>query len=261
MTLNPIVQEAVSLHFRTPQFRKLHLWYIAILAVVTVTLWPSRGFMEYFRLRSVPAAFEAIAVLQLLGLTGISVFVGLDRLAGIEILRYSEWLEHTRVSIGRLATGKLVSALVHTAFLVIVGSPFLFICAGPAGIPVRAILSTQWIIFLVALFSRIVGMLISVIGESRDVVRIIGSWIYLALLYLGTIQLFQPLNPIIAVVRQQNETSPLVSTVGPVPLAQHPALPSSIYLVSGLVLVTAGFVLALHRHRSRARDVRRAAHD
>ena len=259
MTLNPVIEESINLHFTTHQFKVLHGIYIGSMVLVTVALWPSRGFMEFFSTQTVPAAFEAIVVFQLITLSGISVYVGLDRLAGSAIIRYSEWLERTRLPVRTLLIGKLISALIHTVVLVAVGAPFLFISAGPGGIPVRAVLSAQWIMLLVALFCRMVGMLISFVGESRDVVRIVGSWVFLALFYLGTIQVFQPFNPIIAVVRQQNELSPLVSTVGPVPFSLHPAVPSSAYLLSGMILVVGVFGTAMYRHRSRA--VKQGAHD
>jgi hypothetical protein len=259
VTINPIVEESINLQLRTRQFRVLHTLYIGAVALITVILWPSRGFMEFFSTQSVPAAFEAIVIFQLVTLSGISVFVGLDRLAGSEVIRYSEWLEHTRLPVRKLLSGKLAAAAIHTVVLIAIGSPFLFISAGPGGIPLRAVFSAQWIIFLVALFSRMVGMLISLVGETRDVVRIVGSWVFLALFYLGTIQVLQPLNPIIAVVRQQNEASPLVSTVARVPLSLHPALPSSLYLLSGMILVVVVFTWTMYRHRSRA--VKHSAHD
>lgn len=259
MTFNPVIEESINLQFKTHQFRVLHGIYIGIVALVTVTLWPSRGFMEFFSTQTVPAAFEVVAIFQLIVLSGISISVGLDRLAGSEIIRYSEWLERTRLPVRTLLIGKLVSAVIHTVVLIAIGSPFLFISAGPAGIPVRAVLSAQWIMLLVALFCRMVGLFISLVGESREVVRIIGSWVFLALLYLGTIQVFQPLNPIIAVVRQQNEASPLVSTVDPVPFSLHPAVPSSIYLLAGIFLVIVAFGTTMYRHRSRA--LKRNAYD
>jgi hypothetical protein len=259
MTINPVVEESVNLHFRTRQFRVLHTVYIGALAAVTVVLWPSRGFMEFFSSQTIPAAFEAIVIFQLLAISGISVFLGLDRLAGTEIIRYSEWLEHTHLPVRALLGGKVAAALIHAFVLVAIGSPFLFILAGPGGIPLRAVFSAQWIIFLVALFSRFAGMFISVVGETRDVVRIVGSWIFLALFYMGTLQVLRPLNPIIAVVRQQNEQSPLVSTVGRVPLAIHPAVPSTIYLLSGMILILVASGLAMNRLRIRAAKL--SAHD
>ena len=79
MTLNPVIEESINLHFTTHQFKVLHGIYIGSMVLVTVALWPSRGFMEFFSTQTVPAAFEAIVVFQLITLSGISVYVGLDR--------------------------------------------------------------------------------------------------------------------------------------------------------------------------------------
>ena len=251
MRLNPIVEESLNIYLRTKKFRRLHAIFLGTMTFATIAVWPTRGIMEFFGGGTVPATFEALAVFQLLAISGISLYIGLDRIAGSEIIRYSEWLDRTTVPVRTLIIGKLSSAIMHTIVLMAMASPFLFIAAGPAGIPVRAILSVQWIVLLVAIFCRSVGMLISFLGENRDVVRVVGSWIFLALIFLVTIQLTPPLNPIIAVLRQQNESSLLVSTVESVPFRVHPAVPSSIYLLSGIALAIAGLGLGMRRHRLR----------
>ena len=53
------------------------------------------------------------------------------------------------------------------------------------------------------------------------VVRVIGAWIFLALLYLATIGSVQALNPIIALVRQHSETSLLVTSLDPPQAPNH----------------------------------------
>lgn len=249
MRLNPVIDESIGVYFRSRPYRTTHAVYLGLLGLMTIVVWPGRGFMEFFSTASVPAAFEVLSILQLLLLTGIGMYSGMERLASTRIISYTEWLDHTSIPILRLAAGKILAAVLHTVLLVLLASPFLFIAAGPGGIPVRAVFSTQLVILLIALFCRVAGMSIALLGERRDVIRIVGSWIFLALLYLATLQVLQPVNPIIAVARQQNERSPLVSTVAPVPLAEQPALPAVIAYVAGIALAAGLLLLGMHRHR------------
>lgn len=258
MMLNPIIEESLSVHFRALQYRVVYAVYVGILTVAILLVWPSRGFMEFFATSTVPSAFQALALLQLLLLSGLSIYAGMDRLATAQIIRHSEWLERTRVPVATLYFGKIASSFFNTVMLLSLGVPFLFIAAGPAGIPTRSILATGLILFLVAWFCRLVGMLISIVGEHRDVIRIVGSWIFLALLYLATIQVFQPLNPVIAVIRQQNESSALVSTVDPVPFAENPVVPSAAWYLGGIAVVLLVYAVIMRKQRNRA--VRKGTH-
>lgn len=250
--MNPIVEEAAQTYIHRREYGVLHSAYVGALAAVTVLAWPSQSLMEYFRSGSVPAVFEVVTIVELLALSVIGLVVGQDRLAAADVIRYTEWLERTRLPVSTLVSGKLVSALLHTVALVALGTPFVVIAAGPAGIPIRATLSSQWIILLVALFCRIIGMVLSHTGERYYFLRVVGAWVFLALLYLVTIGVLQSANPIVAVVRQYNEVSPLVSTLGPVPVARHPALVPSIYLLSASVIASALFAWSLAHHRKRA---------
>ncbi len=250
--INPILEESAHLYIRRNEYAILHLAYLGALALVTVVAWPSRGFMEFFRLDTVPAVFEVVAIFELLALSGIGLMAGQDRLAPSQIIRYSEWLERTDLPVRTLLVGKLTAALVHTAILVIIGTPFLIVSAGPAGIPLRAAFASQWIVFVAALFCRIFGLFLSHIGEERYVIRVIGAWVFLAILYLITIGSMQSLNPIIALVRQHSETSQLVTSLDTVPFLQNPALLPTAYLFVGLAMTTAAYGLGLRHHRTRA---------
>ena len=250
--MNPVLDESTRVYLRRKEYAFLHVGYMGVLALVTAAAWPASGYMSFFRLDSVPAVFDVVAIIELLSLSAISLFAGQDRLAASEIIRYSEWLERTRLPVTTLVAGKIVSALLHTVILVVISTPFVIVAAGPAGIPVRAALSSQWIVFMTALLCRTVGLLLSHAGEERYVVRVIGSWLFLALLYLVTIGADSPLNPLIALVRQYGESSPLVTSLDPLPIRNHPALLPTVYLLVGIAAATAAFAVTLYRHRSRA---------
>jgi len=251
MTIAPILEESFHVYLQTRAYRRLHVFYILGLATVTVLVWPSRGFMDFFSTESVPSAFQVVLILQLLALSAVATYSGMDRVASEEIIRYSEWIGRTPVRLRTLMIGKLTAGSLHTLLLIVLGLPFLVIAAGPAGIPLRALVSGVLVMALVVTLCRTVGMIISVVGEEHDVIRIVGSWVFLALLYLGTIQVLQPLNPIIAVSRQQNELSPLVGTLERVTLAEHPAMEPLLYMLPLIFVALIVYGISLVRVQSR----------
>lgn len=246
---NPILEEAAEVYMRRREYLWFHVVYAAAIALFTVMVWPARGFMYFFRTESVPAVFQATVVVHVLVVTAVSIYVGLDRLADSQIIRYSEWLERTAIPVGALFRGKMTAAVVHTLFLTAVGVPFAIVAAGPSGTPIAAVLASETIVLLSGLAGRVAGMLISHVGEYRYVVRVVGAWLYIALLFVATVQLYRPLNPIVAVVRQHLESSPFMQPSEALPLPQNPLVASGVPMLI-LVLVLAGvYRITLARHR------------
>ncbi len=240
---NPLLEESAAVYVRRREYLWLHLVYVAGLAVLAVVLWPARGFMYFFRTETVPGSFQATIIIHVLAVTGLSLAIGLDRIAESQIIRYSEWLERTAVPIRVLFTGKVVSAVAHTFFLVMAGVPFAVVAAGPAGISLTTVAASEAIVLLAGLLARIAGMLISHVGETRYVVRVIGSWVFLALLFVVTVRAYPPLNPIVAVIAQHSESSPV---------AGNPFLASGAPLAGAVIVLVALFWFSLERHRKAA---------
>lgn len=250
---NPILEEAAALYLRRREYLLFHLLSLAGAAFFTFVLWPSRDFMYFFRTGSVPAVFQATLVAHVLGVTGLSLYAGLDRLADSQIIRHSEWLERTAIPTGVLARGKLLAATVHTAMLTVLALPFAVIAAGPAGISIRAVAASEVIVLLSGLAGRYAGMIISHLGETRYVVRVVGGWIFAALLFVATIQFYQPLNPIVAVVAQHAESSPLMRIDGRTNVATHPLVTSGAPLLAVAIALAGLYWFSLTRHRANAK--------
>lgn len=246
---NPILEEAAQVYLRRREYLIFHLVSLAGAVLMTFALWPSRGFMYFFRTESVPAVFQATVIVHVLAVTGLSLYAGLDRLADAQIIRYSEWLERTALPVGVLARGKILAGFVHTLMLTVVFVPFAVIAAGPAGIPIAAVLASEVIVLLSGIAGRLAGMLISHAGETRYVIRVIGGWIFVAVLFVATIQFYQPLNPIYAVIAQHAEDSPLMRTGTATSLVEHPLFSSGVPLVVTIAALMALYWYSLARHR------------
>lgn len=207
---NPILEEAAEVYIRRREYLIFHLAYAAAIALFTVLLWPTRGFMYFFRTETIPAAFQATVIAHVIIVSGVSLYAGLDRLAENQIIRYSEWLERTHLPVGILFRGKLAAGMVHTIFLVLMAAPFAVVAAGPAGVPLAAVVASEVIVLIVGLISRFAGMIISHLGETRYVLRVVGAWLFVALFFVVTVQAYQPMNPIAAVIAQHEDDSPFM---------------------------------------------------
>ena len=113
----------------------------------------------------------------------------------------------------------------------------------------QVIAASLVLLLLVALASRLAGMLISHVGERRYVIRVIGGWIYLALLYVATVQILPVLNPIVALVQQYGSTSPSTALSGSASIAPHPLLHPVIAMTGLILLVALLYVTGLLSHK------------
>jgi hypothetical protein len=256
---NPIMEEASEVYLRRREYVRLHIAYLIVHIVFAVLLWPNRGFMDYFRTDTVPVAFQGMVIIHLLAAATISLYAGLDRLAESQIIKHSEWLERTGVPVRLLATGKLVAAMLHGLLLVGLGAPSVVIAAGPAGIPFGAVAASEVIVLLTAVTCRLAGMIISHVGETRYFTRTTGGWIFLALLFVATVRTVPALNPIVSVIRQHSETSPLMNADSSVTWRAHPLVGPGIALSLLAVVLASLYVISLYQHRRRhLREARRA---
>jgi hypothetical protein len=246
---NPILEEAGEVFLRRKEYVRVHLVFVAILTAFTVAAWPGQGFMEYFRTETIPMSFQAVAIFRLLISAVFSLYAGLDRLAESQIIKYSEWLERTRLPVRMLATGKLVAATLHALFIEALGFPMVVIAAGPAGVPFRALMACELIVLFTVVVCRFAAMLISHRGETRYFTRVTGGWLFLALLFIATVRISPALNPIMSVLSQYSEDSPLMRPAGSATAVSSPLTAPAIGFTVVAVALASLYVLSLYLHR------------
>jgi hypothetical protein len=240
MIRNPLLEEAAEVYLRRREYVILHVIVLLGMALTTIGFWPSHSFLTFFRTETVPAVLQATLIIQGLGLTIIGFYVGLDRLAEKHIIRHSEWIERTTIPIGALFRGRIAAATIHMVLLSGAGLPFVVIAAGPAGSSLRVALAGTSLVFLSGLVGRFAGMLVSHLGERNYVVRVTGGWLFMAVFLVVTIQVYQPLNPVAAVVRVLDAPGDTVITSGAA-------------LAAAAILLAATYWESLARHRARSR--------
>jgi hypothetical protein len=248
---NPVLEESAELYIRSRGFLKLHVGYLVLLALFLVIAWPSRGYMYFFRMETVPLVFLANVVFLIILSGFFSFSAGTDRIGSAGIIRYSEWLERTRVPVRSLVAGKLMAATLHTAFLTALSIPVLVAAAGPSGVPIGVIPGLLLVVFLTALACRIAAMIVSHYGEDSYVVKTIGVWVFAVLFFVLTLRLFRPLNPVVAAVEQIAAGAP--GAVAGVEPGGTGAATAGVISLSLLTVALAGvFWGVLQRHRTLA---------
>ncbi len=243
---NPLLTEAAAVYLRRRGYVTLHITVALAMALAAVVFWPPHSYLHFFRTGTQPLVLQATLVVQVLLVTCVSLVAGLDRIADDSIVRHSEWLERTALPVAVIARGKVCAAVIHTAFLTLLGLPAVVVAAGPAGTPSTPVFAGQIIVFLSGLAGRTAGMIVAHFGERNYVVRITGGWIYLALLFIATITVYPPLNPIAAVA------------TAPAATGFEPMLESAVALAGLTLLLMIAYRVSLSRHR---RSAGRQAHD
>ncbi|MFP4376531.1 MAG: hypothetical protein ACLFP4_05765 [Spirochaetales bacterium] len=246
---NPVLEESAAVYLRRREYLLLHSLYLIVSAVFVLMVWPARSYMYFFRTETVPAAFLATTVFHVLALAGVNMYIGMDRLANTEIIRYSEWLERTSLPVRALAAGKLAAGLLHSLFLTLLAAPFLVVAAGPSGVTITTVTSLLPLLFLTGFACRVAGQVVSHLGEESYFVRTIAGWFFMVLLFLLSIQVYQPINPIVVVTGQLQALEPGVDAAGSPAIPLWEALLALALLTGGLILI---YWVGLTRHRHRA---------
>ncbi len=234
---NPLLTEAVAVYLRGRRYVVVHITVALTMALTAVAVWPHHSLLYFFRTGTQPLVLLATLIVQVVLVTGVSLAAGLDRIAGSAIIRHSEWLERTTLPIGVIVRGKLLAAVSHTAVLTLLGLPAAVVAAGPAGSGLAPVLAAQIVVFMSGSAARTAGMIIAHFGERNYVVRITGGWVFLALLFVATITVYPPLNPIAAVASAPGAT------------VLNPVLASAGSLAGATLLLMIVYRVSLARHR------------
>ncbi|TVQ21474.1 MAG: hypothetical protein EA382_13630 [Spirochaetaceae bacterium] len=247
-TTHPIVAEAISLYVESRPFRSLHGLYVAALAIVVVVAWPGRSPIYFYRGGFVPPVFLTVIIAQTVLIGAFSTLFGLGRPASRRTTGFVEWIEGSPLPTREILGFKHAIGLIHTLVLVTIATPIAVVAAVPVGVPPVTIASSIAVVALTGIVCRSAGLLIGSVGELSYVVLVVGPWVFAAALFIGTIVVYPPLNPIAAVSTVVNAESASViarqirtTFVSAVPL-------------SALIIAVHGRVLArirrLHRERT-----------
>lgn len=236
---NPLLTEAVGVYLRRRQYVVLHVTVALTMTLAAVAFWPRHSFLHFFRTETQPLVLLATLIVQVVLVTVVSLAAGLDRIAGSAIIRHSEWLERTTLPIGVIVRGKLLAAVLHTAVLTLLGLPAAVVAAGPAGSGLAPVLAAQIVVLMSGTAARIAGLIVTHLGERNYVVRVTGGWIFTAILFVATITVYPPLNPIAGVARAPGATD------------LDPVLESAGSLAGATLLLMIVYGISLARQRAR----------
>ncbi len=198
-TPHPIVAEAISLYVESRPFRSLHGIYVAALAIVVVVAWPGRSPIYFYRGGFVPPVFLTVVIAQTVLTGAFSTLFGLGRPASRRTTGFVGWVEGSPLPTREILFAKHSIGLIHTLVLVAIATPIAVVAAVPAGVPPAAIAASIAAVALTGIVCRSAGLLIGSVGELSYVTLVVGPWVFVAALFIGTIVVYPPLNPIASV--------------------------------------------------------------
>jgi hypothetical protein len=125
----------------------------------------------------------------------------------------------------------------------------LVVAAGPSGVTLETVVVLLPLLFLTAFLCRVAGQIVSHYGEDSYFARTIAGWLFVALLFLVSIQVYRPINPIVVVTQQLQALEPGVNAAARQTIPLWESLVALAVLTGALILI---YWYGLKRHRQRA---------
>jgi uncharacterized membrane protein len=197
---NPFIGEDLSAAFsRTPALRA-YLAFMAVMSGILLVWWPRSPLASYLRTGVAPDSFISAA----LGLLGCAVYVsarmGAEDFSEEGSSKVRDFVTLTPVPVSVVVAGKLVTAVLHTLFLLLLGLPFLVIGSSVNGTPIPVMCKAVLVAGSFALAFRALAFLgFAILGTSKvlkDTILLFIGVIWLSV----TTSVIAPLSPISAIL-------------------------------------------------------------
>jgi hypothetical protein len=197
---NPFIAQDLSSAYTRPQALRSYLAVIAAMSGVLMIWWPRSPLASYLRSGMTPDTFFAAAIGLLGCMTYVSVRFGAEDFAEENSSQIHDFVTLTPVPVSSVVAGKLVTAVLHTLFLLVLGLPFLVIGSSVNGTSIAVIGRAALVMGFYALAFRMYAFLAFVLFEPRkvfkDAVLILSALVSL----IVTTSAFPPLSPISAIL-------------------------------------------------------------
>lgn len=237
----PLVQEGARVYFSQRSILRTYLLIPAALTFAAIVSWPQGTLENALRAGSTTNPFSVVAVCFVLFLVYLAGRYGGEDYAPDSLGNLREYVTLTPTSVGTLVAGKAAFAVLHTAFLLALGAPFLLAALSVSGSPPGTLGAALGILAAAGLAARMYGLfLLSVLGPRgllRGAAFLGGTAVYLVLTFL----VLPVLNPVSALL-----------ALGAGASAHRTALIAGADLCAASTLAAAAG-LALSRARRRAR--------
>jgi hypothetical protein len=242
----PLVKEGVRVYFSQQMILRTYLLIPAALAVALIVAWP-RGSLESVLAGGSPVdPFTVVAVAFLLFLVYLGGRYGLEDYSPDSLGNLREYMTLTPASVGALVAGKAAFAVLHTAFLLALGAPFLLAALSVSGSQAGALGAGFVVLASAGLAARMFGLFLLALFGPRKLLRsaafLGGVAAFLVVTFLA-VPLLNPAAALLALGAGDTAALPRSGLLAALTLAA----------AIGLAAATA-FVLSAARRRARTRS-------
>jgi hypothetical protein len=171
IAVNPFLAEGLRAAFTRPPLLRSWLILPAALGLVLLLWWPRGAFEAALREGRPQDACTAVALAFLFCMTYLAIRHGAEDYVPERRAGLREYATLTPVSLSRLVAGKVGFAILHTGFLLLLGSPFLLASLAVSGAGLERGLASVAVIGAAGLALRVLGLLLLAITEAQRLVR------------------------------------------------------------------------------------------
>jgi hypothetical protein len=232
------VRDGFRAYFSQRAILRSYLLIPCALAVALIVTWPQDTLAGVLRGGPATDCFTVAAVCLLAFVLYLGARYGSEDYAPDALGSLREYVTLTPASIASLVAGKAAFAVLHTAFLLSLGAPFLVAALGVSGAAPGALLRSLAVLAAASLGARMYGLLLLCLLGERRLLRGGALFIGLAVYLLVTWLALPALSPAAALVRGDPAASRLdvLATLG----------------AALLMAAASGLVLSSARRRARA---------
>jgi hypothetical protein len=191
----PLVREGVKVYFSQALILRTYILIPAALAVALIATWPQGSLESVLRAGAPMDPFTVVAVAFLLFLVYLGGRYGSEEYSPDSLGDLREYVTLTPASVGSLVAGKAAFAVLHTAFLLALGAPFLLASLSVSGTPPGVLGAGLATLASAALAARMFGLfLLALLGQRkllRSAAFVGGFAAYLVVTFLA----FPSVNP------------------------------------------------------------------
>ena len=198
--MNPLIEESFTAYFSRWRTIIGYQIYAVLIAAIMLLSWPKDHYLYYVQYEKIPSSFSIVVVAILLCVSFLNTRFGTDRVGRNGIHPLSDWIQYTKIPVGKLLRGELVFFGLHTLFLVAISLPFIFVATAPAGLTWRAVLQSIYIIFSAAFLFRTIAFSLMTALSNYPFILFLSVWTAVGFITLGTVSMIPKINPIHALM-------------------------------------------------------------
>lgn len=250
----PFLEEGLKTYVTQRAILRTYVIVVCVLAVALLVVWPQGSLEGVYRGARASDTFAVVSVTFLLLLLYLGGRFGGEDYSPETLVNLREYAALTPASVAWLVAGKTAFAVVHTIFLLLLGSPFLLAAASVSGAPAGSFGRALVLVGAATLASRMYGLFLLGLFGQRRILRGAAFLAGLAVFLAGTWLLLPALNPVSVLLGQISTPSAAAAPGGAGPrgaLSPATLLALADGVLSLLLAALTTLVLVLARHEAR----------